>query len=425
MAEVETNPFLMVFWNVILLDFPYAWEIGLFAYCLFVGIKMHHHLKGELWLHSLVLYIFEAYGAHTLIPLVLGEPPEYFENDFVGFVGIASWFLTQHSPFNIVPKFFSFAPCEYAMSMMALIFLGNVLCQTVDVCNHHFEASPYYPTPMVAPIVLGVMSVTVDQFFPLDKGLEPISKCVPWNIQIGTFCAVFYQLAIWDDGPIGEAFELYVVGPTLNKETATWIVTVLFTITGLYEFKSGDKFKNPFAPVVNSVKASSLNEGLGVVMRVGFAITALTAFAYQQLPNEELQSGQTMASGDWLTTCTVLPALRPCNAHVLSLNSTGYLNIYQGSTLPKTGSGAKPAVWASDKSASTAKKAVGAGPFTTEMEGAYVAVKDNGTVVWENMKASAAKKFKYIDYKMVLGQGNIQVYGMNDAITTELLWTSS
>jgi len=346
-----------------------------------------------------------------LVPIILGHPPEYFENDFVAVVGIISWFITQFAPNDIVGKFFAFAPCDYILSLMAFIFLGNVLCFTVEASNMYFSPSILYPTPMVAPIALGALSVTGNQFFPLDVGLEPISKGLPWNIQCGLFCAAFYHLAIFDDGPIGEAIDLYVAGPMLDQETTKWLTVAFFAVVGLYESRSGDSFTNPFAAVYKSYKTNTLREGAFALLRTLFVVLLFSTVSYHQLPHEELQDGQVMKAGDFLTTCSILPSLRPCTPHVVALNSTGYLNVFQASTPPKKDKGAKKAIWSSDKSASTASKAPGTGPYTVELSGPRLTVKDDGIVIWENIAQKMASQYHYENYTMIVGQGGIGVFG--------------
>uniref|UniRef100_A0A7S2UVJ1 Bulb-type lectin domain-containing protein n=1 Tax=Fibrocapsa japonica TaxID=94617 RepID=A0A7S2UVJ1_9STRA len=421
----SANMFLAVFWDLLLLDFPYAKEIALICYCFFIANKMKKKFENQFWFHSLVLYFFTALGGATLVPLILGKPPAYFQNDFVAACGFTAWLLTMYAPYNLVGKFFALAPCDYALSLMAFIFLGNSCLNTVDLCNSFFNPSAYYPTPMIAPIVLGAISVSAGQFFPLNEGLKAIEHTVPWNIQCGFFGAVFYQLAIQDDGPLGEAFELYVVGPRLTKEACRWLVVAFFVINGIATVHYPDKWVNPFAPVYNAVpKTNNLREFLWFALYCGTVVTAFFAFAYQQLPHEELQSGQVMNSGDWLTTCTVLPVLRSCTPHAVYLNSTGAVNIFQGSTPPKVSGIAKPLVWSSAAEKQKTTNNAGTGPFTLELEGAYLTVKDNGTVIWENMKESTAKKYKYSDYKMVVGQGAIGVFGVEDVTYQTLLWAS-
>eukprot|EP00603_Paraphysomonas_imperforata_P015917 CAMPEP_0114470952 /NCGR_PEP_ID=MMETSP0104-20121206/11542_1 /TAXON_ID=37642 ORGANISM="Paraphysomonas imperforata, Strain PA2" /NCGR_SAMPLE_ID=MMETSP0104 /ASSEMBLY_ACC=CAM_ASM_000202 /LENGTH=145 /DNA_ID=CAMNT_0001644743 /DNA_START=42 /DNA_END=479 /DNA_ORIENTATION=- len=80
------------------------------------------------------------------------------------------------------------------------------------------SSDPYYPIPLVGPILAGAMTGSLGMFAPLDKGLAAVKTRVPWPLQGALITAGVYHLTIHDaEGYLGVwlrralGFELWVM----------------------------------------------------------------------------------------------------------------------------------------------------------------------------------------------------------------------
>jgi len=352
-----------IIWELLLKQWPYSTEICFFAHALSIGVLMKGSLESKFWFHSLVLYYFAAFGGGILVPMILGKPPVFLANDMVAFVGFVCWFLTQNCPGDVVNKLFTLGTAKIVLVVMHAIFLGNAVCDAVNAADAHFAPSKYYPTAVVAPLVCGALAVSAAQFFPLDKGLATISGGMPWNIQGGLSCAMFYHFTINDGGAVGQFLRTYLVGPALTPAMARWMVVAFYIGISITHITYGNTF-NPFAPVhkilytvtgipkdPNEKKApkktgkkvdqqqkpKKLPSAQEVLSGVTYdlwgclaMVALLLSYAYMSHPKEILAAGARLQSGQYLATCTHVTAVRDCEPHSLSMGTDGRLRLFRG-----------------------------------------------------------------------------------------------
>jgi len=122
------------------------------------------------------------------------------------------------------------------------------MLNTIELANRTFKPSRYYPTPMMGPVLIGIIATSSGNFIPISKGLKQIEKAVPWNIQCGIISAIFYHVAIFDDYVVGATVRNYIVGHQLDRLTARFLVIAFFVVMGQVHTRYGSHV-NPFAPV--------------------------------------------------------------------------------------------------------------------------------------------------------------------------------
>ena len=87
------------------------------------------------------------------------------------------------------------------------LFIPTVqgIIQFVEIGHEAFKdnPTPYYPTPMLGPILLATLLGNMRGF--VQEGFHGYIKSgMPYKFQNGFFCATFYHAVVNDSGFIGE-----------------------------------------------------------------------------------------------------------------------------------------------------------------------------------------------------------------------------
>jgi len=407
-----------ILWRVLLKQFPYSTEICIFCYTLYIGVRLRKQLESNFWFHSLVLYFFGAFGGGTIVPTILGKPPVYMANDFVGICGIISWYLTQYCPGDLVNKCFSLAIPKFVLTSVAAIFLGNLLVDNVQLAHTIFKPSKYYPIPIFGPIICGCLCVSAAQFFPLNRGLDAIKKGVPFNIQSAFVCSTFYHLSINDPGPMGQFLRTNLVSPNISAVMARWMVVAFFLSTSIIQNNVDENF-NPFKAVHRVAYAFTklpkkndedenifhkIEEVVFDVLEILGILTLILSFTIMQHPPALLNSGVRLNSGKYLASCAALTSFRKCQPYVLSMESDGVLRLFKAvSPLEEK----KDLIWSS----TTPKISSDAYYAFVDPNTAVLSIKTNGTdrVVWSTPMKNKVVSDLAKDAKLYLQQGYFQV----------------
>ena len=70
-----------------------------FAFCfVFMVTRVAAKTKSGSWVESLVRTFLTVFGGGTLVPLILGSPPVFLNNDVLFFLTLVAWILTHLTP---------------------------------------------------------------------------------------------------------------------------------------------------------------------------------------------------------------------------------------------------------------------------------------------------------------------------------------
>jgi hypothetical protein len=166
-------------------------------------------------------------------------------NDVVVPLTLLIWYLTY-----IPTGFYSlltFFPVKMAWTVFVGLFRTHAVCNMVNVASSTLKAGPYYPIPLVGPIIAGAALGSMGQFIPFDKGLSAISAGVPWPIQGAFMSAAFYHCMVNDaTGLCGNTFR--AVFGTYSEQTVRIIIATVNIVTLLIQAAFSPS-ANLFTPV--------------------------------------------------------------------------------------------------------------------------------------------------------------------------------
>jgi hypothetical protein len=187
------------------------------------GLAAYGVLAGEraYWLHSLVLAAISGYGGGFIAPILICKPSMPFSNDFILFSVILSWYFIFYLHGN---KLLNWAPIKMLWSIYLGLFRTYSVTNMVTLANNTLSPSPYYPVPFFGPILCGTLLGSMGMFLPFTKGLSPITKNTPWNIQAAFYTAFFYHTMVYDTGFVGQCMHL-IIG-TYTKEKVLVIIAI-------------------------------------------------------------------------------------------------------------------------------------------------------------------------------------------------------
>ena len=145
--------------KILLLQFPHA---GLFivgsnalnsAVAVYSSQLQSQSQKKLYWLHSLALVVLSGFGGGIIAFVMIGKPSIVMANDSVLAMCLLCWYLMHHVPV--------FRPVALCTPMRLLCVAGVALFRThaifniVTTANQCLAAGPYYPIPLVGPILAG------------------------------------------------------------------------------------------------------------------------------------------------------------------------------------------------------------------------------------------------------------------------------
>jgi len=235
--------------QVLFLEWKYGKEIALICYCFTHAIRVHSQVQNPFWFHSLVYMLISTFGGGIIGAFILGTKPPILANDLLVPVASVAWYIVHCVPNNWGRKILLLPVVKEIRIFLCELQRANSCVNMVIAANKYFvEPSKYYPTAMVGPILCGTLSSVSGGFFPLNKGLQPIEKTVPWNIQCAFMSATFYHLMINDKHILGSAARNLFFGIHITADRARLMCVFLFSSVSLIQSWQGPNF-NPFRPI--------------------------------------------------------------------------------------------------------------------------------------------------------------------------------
>lgn len=163
------------------------------------------------WLHSFVLVVLTGFGGGAVAPVLLGKPSVPLANDLVIPFCFVVWMLVH--VFKLYPVL-NWQPVKLLYSIYVGLFRTHTVCNIVAVAAATLAPGPYYPIPLVGPILAGTILGSIGAFLPGDKGLTPIASGTPWPMQGAFVTALLYHLLVNDRAG--------AVGGLLQKCVGSW-----------------------------------------------------------------------------------------------------------------------------------------------------------------------------------------------------------
>lgn len=205
-SSIEKN--WIVFWN------SYAMLICVFCNSLnsAVQVAAAPSSKTNHYFHQLITVIFGGFFGGTLCPVVLGKIPMLLTNDYSLVWCISALVLTHYLPNSRgIMKCLLSKPVRlvwnnlFMISRSSTIFsitkTATTLIMTASATASASSVSRV--VPLCGPIFAGVLVSVMGVFFPLTKGIKPISNGMPLVIQGALITSTFYHLYVHDTGICG------------------------------------------------------------------------------------------------------------------------------------------------------------------------------------------------------------------------------
>lgn len=153
------------------------------------------------WLHSLVLVVLTGFGGGMIGPLLIGKPSVIMTNDLIIPLCVLFWYSIHCLGLYSV---LTWKPIKIVWGLFLAIFRAHGAVDAVNLSLTILKPGPYYPVPLVGPVLYATLIGCLGGFMPLDKGLLPISKSTAWVIQGAFMSAAFYYFMTKDStGIIG------------------------------------------------------------------------------------------------------------------------------------------------------------------------------------------------------------------------------
>ena len=180
-----------------------------------------------------------------MAPWLLGLPSIPVANDVVIPLTLIIWYL-MYIPTGVY-SLLNLFPVKLAWTVFVGLFRTHAVCNMVNVASSTLKAGPYYPIPLIGPIIAGSALGSMGQFIPFSKGLAAIQEGVPWPIQGAFMSATFYHCMVNDtNGLVGNAFR--AVFGTYSEQTVRIIIATVNIVTLLLQ-AAFSPTANLFTPV--------------------------------------------------------------------------------------------------------------------------------------------------------------------------------
>lgn len=295
-----------------------------------------------------MLVILSGFGGGFLSPVFIGKPIMPAVNDAILPVCILAWYMTHY--LNLQP-FLTWKPVKVLWTVFLALFRTHSVCNAVRNAMTVLKPGPYYPIPLMGPIICGTTVGSMGQFIPLDKGFTPISNGTPWPIQGAFLSAIFYHLVVYDqEGFLGKSLRA-VIG-NLTEEDARVVIATMQLIQLVSQVIIHPEF-NIFKPIhkllyflvdvqgpkeAKNDKDKTEPNALELVYRV-LKLLVLFAlgcgyFVWMQPPSV-LSINKPLMVGERIATCQYFGEILNCQPRELRFEYTASSNNPNISALPE------------------------------------------------------------------------------------------
>jgi hypothetical protein len=140
--------------------------------------KMH-------FFHAFALSTILGFGGGWMGFILMGKPSSMITNGDINITAcFISFILANYTPFDIGHKVGNFLPFVLVYTSLAQVFRALGLVRFISAAFNEVNPSPYYPIPVLGPILYGTMLGNMGSFFV--KGFDGhLKNGIPWPFQNG------------------------------------------------------------------------------------------------------------------------------------------------------------------------------------------------------------------------------------------------
>jgi len=206
-GTIEEN--LILFWN------SYGIIICVFCVALNSAVQLATGPanKENHFFHQIISVVFGGFSGGVLCPLVLGKPPMLLTNDYSLLWCMSVLVLTRYLPWSpFVMKCLVAKPVRLVWNNLLMITRSSTIFAITKTASSLIMANSITPNivPVCGPIFAGVIVSCMGVFFPLTKGMKPISNGTPLVTQGALITSAFYHLYVHDTGACGSGLRWLV-----------------------------------------------------------------------------------------------------------------------------------------------------------------------------------------------------------------------
>ena len=229
---------------------------------------------------------------------------------------------------------------------MLALYRSHTVCNIVKLSAATLTPGPYYPIPLVGPILVGTILGCAGLFLPADKGLSSIFNGTPWPIQGAFITATTYHLLIIDkSGFVGNASR--AIFGTYSEDTIKVLLATMHIATLLIQTFFANKDANLFTPFhkffyllfqVHGPNGVLQKEGTvgwdyntRIVLerclelaRVLIVLSVVGFHVYNtQLPQSLFVGQRIPIVNSGLASCQIFGSVRQCSPYIMKVEKTG------------------------------------------------------------------------------------------------------
>jgi drug/metabolite transporter superfamily protein YnfA len=163
--------------------------------------KMH-------WFHAFALTTIIGFGGGWFTFLWMGKPTSMITSGDVNVtLACIAFVIVNYTPNDIGYKIANSLPAVFVITSLAQMFRSMGTIGFISAAAKEVDPSPYYPIPVVGPILYGALLGNMGGFFR--KGFdEYLQNGIPWPFQngmsdlpINSLCIVCFRLVIFTHSP--------------------------------------------------------------------------------------------------------------------------------------------------------------------------------------------------------------------------------
>ncbi|KAG7361698.1 hypothetical protein IV203_036799 [Nitzschia inconspicua] len=191
------------------------------------------------WFYAFCCTLLTAFAGGIFGFLWMGKPTSLITGGDVTLTLTAIAFvLATYTPFDIGFKLGNNIVVTIVTTFFAQLFRALGMIAFINTANSEVPPSKYYPTPILGPVLYGVLLGNMGAFF--SKGFDGhLQQGVPFPIQNGVIIGVLYQLYANDKvGSMGTSLRSVVQstgiqGDMDDKTFATFCASLFVVVTGI------------------------------------------------------------------------------------------------------------------------------------------------------------------------------------------------
>jgi len=182
-------------------DFTWMYWVTLAGFIAANLKKVHTDFPNVNFSHGVVLGLLMSYGGSTFTAIICSKPVPFLSNESLVLMYL-SVYCVMHFFKKPIMSFLNTSVGKLLNSTCYEIFRSHVMmnCAAMAAAAGSTFTSKWYPVPIVAPLICGVLGGCGGGFMPLDKGLSPITSGVDnnWRILSSLVGSIWLQLSMRD-----------------------------------------------------------------------------------------------------------------------------------------------------------------------------------------------------------------------------------